>query len=323
MKQISQYDLDGLGAEFVKTREVESFLADFLNVKHCVMVNSGTSALFCALRAVGAQKVGVSNLTMIASATAAELAGCEIHLVSNNELPKGIDTFIHVSLNGRPCGIKEVLVRHPDITVVEDSCQSLGSQYEGKYLGTFGKVGCFSFSPHKLISAGNGGCVITDDEEIATSVRKLKNFGRESGGTDTHESIGYNFKFADIQAEFMLPQLEEIEDRIERRKYIYKLYSSELEGIMKEHSGTPWFVDVYVENRDELAAYLKERGIGTRAMYPLLSEQPPFRNHPVHGDQTQDMQGSHQGLWLPSSPGLSDEQIGFVIDNVSSWLQHQ
>jgi perosamine synthetase len=310
---IPQYNLDGLGGEFRQTETLERSLAEFLGVKHCVMVTSGTAALFLALRATGAKKVAIPALTMFGSATAAELAGCEITFVSNNEIPDGIDTYLHVSLNGRDCGITEVLARYPTITVVEDACQALGSKYNGKYLGTFGKVGCFSFSPHKILTAGNGGCVVTNDDAIAKSVRKLKNFGREGGGGDYHDSIGYNFKFTDIQAEFMLKQFPELSSRIEQKKKLYARYYAALSSIMREHIGTPWFVDIYVDERDAFAAYLAEKGIGTRKMYPLLNTQLPFSSYAIYGDSAQDQNFAERGLWLPSAFNLTDKEVDYII----------
>lgn len=313
---IPQYNLDGLGGEFLVTAEVEREIAAYLGVKHCVLVSSGTSAIFLALRATGAKKVAVPILTMFATATAAELAGCEIELVSNNEIPEGIDTYLHVSLNGRDCGISSVLEKYPHVRVIEDACQSFGSKHNEQFLGTFGLAGCFSFSPHKIISAGNGGCVVTDDDAVAREVRRLKNFGRESGGADTHDYIGYNFKFTDIQASFMKPQFEEIESRIARKKEIYSRYYQILKDVMRPHESTPWFVDLYADDRDGLVARLAEKEIGTRKMYPLLSSQKPFSKHLVFGNQKDDQAYSERGIWLPSSLSLSDEEIDHVISVV-------
>lgn len=316
---IPQYDLDGLGGEFVRTQELEKLLAEFLGVKHCVMVSSGTAAIFLTLRAIGAKKVAVPALTMFATATASELAGCEITFVSNNEIPEGIDTYVHVSLNGRDCGIEDVIKKYPNLTVIEDACQSFGSSHNGRYLGTFGKAGCFSFSPHKILSAGNGGCVATNDDAIAREVRKLKNFGRESGGGDQHDSIGYNFKFTDIQAEFVLAQFRDIKARLAKKVEMYAQYYAALGNLMRPHTGIPWFVDVYAENRDGLAAHLASKGIGTRKMYPLLTMQKPFSDRKIFGDATQDTLYTTKGLWLPSSLSLSHEQIDTVIEAVQSW----
>lgn len=318
--KIPQYDLDGLGGEFIVTQELEKSIAKFLGVNHCVMVNSGTTAIFLILRAIGAKKVAVPDLTMIATATAAELAGCDITFVSNNEIPKNMDAYVHVSLNGRDCGIEEVVKDNTDMIVIEDACQSFGSMHNGRFLGTFGKAGCFSFSPHKILSAGNGGCVVTNDDNIARDVRRLKNFGREFGGADQHDSIGYNFKFTDIQAKFMTGQFKQIESRLKRKVEIYKKYYDILHDIMRPHTGVPWFVDVYVNDRDVVSTELAEKGIGTRKMYPLISTQKPFSRYKVIGDNTMDKAYSNRGLWVPSSLNITDEEINYVIDALAVQL---
>lgn len=317
--KIPQYDLDGLGGEFVVTEGLEKAFAQFFGVKHCVMVTSGTVAIFLALRAVGAKKVAIPSLTMIATATAAELSGCELYFVSGNEIPKEVDTYVHVSLNGRDCGIEDVLKSNPNINIIEDACQSFGSEINGKYLGTFGNVGCFSFSPHKVISAGNGGCVVTNSDEIARNVRELKNFGREFGGADEHDAIGYNFKFTDIQARFMIDQFKDIGERIKRKKEIYNRYYQKLKEIMLPHQGTPWFVDVYVEDRNVLASYLLEKGIGTRKMYPIIPTQKPFSHYKIQGNSKDDAYRSEHGLWLPSSLKITNEEIDYVIEAINDF----
>jgi len=319
--KIPQYDLDGLGGEFLLTQELETKIAKFLGVKHCVMVSSGTMAVFLAVRALGVKKVAIPPLTMIATATAAELAGCDITFVSGSKMPKGTEAYIHVSLNGRDCGLEEIINSNPNVDIIEDACQAFGSKYKGKYLGTFGRVGCFSFSPHKILSAGNGGCIVTNEDEIATSVRRLKNFGREFGGADQHDFMGYNFKFTDIQAKFVLKQFSTLALKLKRKKEIYKRYYKKLKDLMCPHDGTPWFVDVYVDDRDGLAKYLAEKGIGTRKMYPLIPTQKPFLSNPTFGDNSLDVKYSTQGLWLPSSLHLTDKQIDFISEAVKKWRE--
>lgn len=314
--KIPQYDLDGLGGEFVKTQELEQKIAQMLGVRHAIMVTSGTIAIFLALRASGSRVVAVSALTMFGTAAAADLAGCQLRIVSNNELPDDVDTYVHVSLNGRDCGVAELKERYPGITIIEDACQAFGSMHAGKYLGTFGVIGCFSFSPHKILSAGNGGCVVTDDDSLATEIRKLKNFGRAVGGADTHEYMGYNFKFTDIQADFVLDQFAHIDARIASKKRIYERYYRALHTIMLPHESVPWYVDIYVPDRAHMIEHLKQHGIGTRVMYPLLSSQPPLASSPTHGDSTEDVRRASQGLWLPSSLALNDAEIDYVIEKV-------
>jgi perosamine synthetase len=310
---LPQYSLDGLGGEYLLTQELEQKVAAFLGVKHCVFVTSGTVAIFLALRALGAKKVAIPVLTMFGTATAAELAGCELIFVAENEVPQGVDTYLHVSLNGRDCGVEEFVKTRPEVTVVEDACQAFGSRHAGKYLGTFGKIGCFSFSPHKIMSAGNGGCVVTNDDTLARDVRRLKNFGREAGGADIHEYMGYNFKFTDLQAKFMLDQFAQINTRIEKKKRTFARFFEKLGLIMRPHEGTPWFNDIYPEDREAMISRLAKRGIGTRKMYPLLTMQKPFEGSKVYGDATLDAGYAAKGLWLPSALTLTDEEIDYII----------
>lgn len=311
--KIPQYIMDGLGGEYLLTQELEGKIAAYLGVKHCIFVTSGTVAISLSLKALGAKKVAIPALTMFGSATAAEMVGCDITFVSGTDLPSDIDTYLHVSLNGRGCGIDEVVQKHPNVTIVEDACQSFGSKYKGKFLGTFGKVGCFSFSPHKILSAGNGGCIVTDDDLVARDIRRLKNFGREVGGADIHEHIGYNFKFTDLQAKFVLEQFASIDERIQKKKRTYARLYEKLSAVMRPHDDTPWFNDIYPEDREGMIAHLAERGIGTRKMYPLLISQKPFENYTIYGNPTDDTRYAANGLWLPSSLTLTDEEINYII----------
>jgi len=319
---IPQYTLDGLGGEYLKTREVEEKIAAYVGAKHCIMVSNGTVAIFLALRSVGAKKVAIPALTMFGTIVAAELAGCEVVLVANNELPEDVDTYIHVSLNGRHEGVAELQARYPKVRVIEDSAQSLGSQHQGKFLGTFGVAGCYSFSPHKIISAGNGGCVVTNDDDIAHAVRCLKNFGRAEGGADTHDRIGYNFKFTDILAEFMLPQLAELDQRIARKKELYAAYYKHLSDNMLPHESVPWFVDYYVDKPEDRAGFvqfLKDRGIGTRLMYPHLNTQKSFAHLEIYGDSIETTRRAATGVWLPSYLTLTDADIATVVSVITEW----
>lgn len=317
---IFQYSLDGLGAEFKKTEELEKKIAEFLGIKHAIMCSSGTAALFLAAKAMGAKKVAVPALSMIATANAMELAGCEVVFYDTIPTDKTVDLIIHVSLNGRANYLDEVFLfaRENSIPVVEDSCQSFGSDYHlGKGLGTFGIMGCYSFSPHKILTAGNGGCVVTESDELAEKVRKLKNFGRVSGGGDIHDTMGYNFKFTDIQADYLLSQFESLEWRVERKKAIYTKYKSLLGSLMLEHTGTPWFMDIYTKDVYGMIEHLFQNGVGTRQIYPLMPSQS------IYGPE-QDLEAkypisfglSQRGLWLPSSLYLTDDKIEYISNKV-------
>ena len=141
--------------------------------------------------------------------------------------------------------------------LIEDAAQSLGSFYPDKcHMGTKGIAGSFSFSAPKIISTGQGGAVVTNDDNLASRIRKLKDFGRSGGGNDIHDSIGYNFKFTELQAVIGIVQMSKLSGRVDRKKKIMKLYM-DLLGDVDEVSffnqdldnTTPWFIDVMVERR--------------------------------------------------------------------------
>ncbi|MDG2035185.1 MAG: DegT/DnrJ/EryC1/StrS family aminotransferase, partial [Pseudomonadales bacterium] len=196
--------------------------------------------------------------------------------------------IMFMSANGRypMLGIEafERLAAEHGLQLLEDAAQSLGSRYpDGRHIGTAGVAGSFSFSAPKIISTGQGGCVVTNDDDVADKVRKLKDFGRTSGGNDYHESLGLNFKFTDIQACIGIEQMKKLPWRVERKKEIYRRYQSGLAHIDQitffaqdlTHT-TPWFIDVIAQSRDQLMAFLKTQNIGTRVMYPPINKQPTY-----------------------------------------------
>ena len=204
-----------------------------------------------------------------------------------------------------------------NLKIIEDSAQSLGSYYDdGTHMGLKGDVGSFSFSMPKIITTGQGGALVTNDDEIAGKLRKLKDFGRTSGGSDIHDSIGYNSKFTEMQAVIGLEQLKKLDFRITRKKEIWKRYKDNLSEIQQislfDHNlnhTAPWFIDSLCEDRTNLMSYLKESYIGSRVMYPPLNNQECYKEKgyfPVSHDV------GERGLWLPSYSQLSDEEIDYI-----------
>ncbi|MEY2702787.1 MAG: hypothetical protein RLY43_1425, partial [Bacteroidota bacterium] len=230
-----------------------------------------------------------------------------------------------VSANGRApvSGIDKFVSLSSEfgIPIIEDAAQSLGSFYEnGTHVGRMGKIGSFSFSAPKIISTGQGGAIITDDDQLARKIRKLKDFGRSGGGNDIHDSIGYNFKFTELQACLGIAQMKKLEKRVERKKEIWKRYYQNLNHLSSVNLYindtrycAPWFIDCLVEDRDKLAEYLNNLGIGTRNMYPPINEQKAY-NEIGHYPVSKNV--GLKGLWLPSMIQLSDIQIDFICDKI-------
>jgi perosamine synthetase len=188
-----------------------------------------------------------------------------------------------VSLNGRTPDMRKAkqLSEKYGIALIEDAAQSLGARYEGQHLGTFGLIGSFSFSTPKIITTGQGGALVTDDDDVAEKIRLFRNFGRRHSGVDFHESIGYNFKFTDLQAVIGIEQMRKLDWRVQRKKEIFASYQEHLSDVeeinflpINLEEVPPWFIDVLVPNPLALKAYLAEHDIGSRPFYPAIHSQP-------------------------------------------------
>lgn len=342
---ISAYlDEGGWLTEFKRTQQFEQMLAEYTGAKHCIVVNNGTISLTLAAMACGVKagdEVIVPNFTMIATPNSVAMFGAKPVFVDVEPSTLCLDialveraitdktrAIMLVSANGRypKAGIAafEALAAKRGLVLIEDSAQSLGSRYpDGRHIGTAGLAGSFSFSAPKVISTGQGGAVVTNDEGVAHRLRRLKDFGRSGGGNDIHDSIGFNFKFTELQACVGVEQMKKLAGRVARKKEILRRYHDGLAGVAGvnffdqdlDHT-TPWFIDILADNREGLIAHLKEAGIGSRVMYPPINRQVAYQvpgTHPVS-----DHVGTH-GLWLPSAAQLTDPQIARVCAAIRSF----
>ncbi len=346
-KAICDYmDEDGFITEFRRTGEFEGMVAEFTGAKHCVVVNNGTISLTLAAMAAGVQagdEVIVPNYTMIATPNSVTMFGAtpvfvdvelntlclDLEKAKEAITPK-TKAIILVSANGRypESGISafEQLANDEGLVLIEDAAQSLGSVYpDGRHVGRAGLVGSFSFSAPKIISTGQGGAIITDNDEIAEKIRRLKDFGRSGGGNDIHDSIGFNFKFTELQACIGIEQMKKLLARVERKKKIWQRYHDNLantQGIqLFTHNldiTAPWFIDALVEDRDALMASLKESGIGSRVMYPPINKQ---RAYNIAGEHPISNLVGKKGLWLPSAVQLTNYEVDYICKSVREFYQ--
>jgi perosamine synthetase len=327
--------------EFRRTQEFENMICDYTGAKYCFAVNNGTISLTLAAMACGIKagdEVIVPNYTMIATPNSVKMFGAVPVFVDVEENTLCLDiekvkqaitlktkAIILVTANGRypNSGIDAFieLASEKQLFLIEDSAQSLGSFYpNGKHIGTVGSVGSFSFSTPKVISTGQGGALVTNDDDIAFKLKRLKDFGRSGGGNDIHDMIGYNFKFTDLQGVIGIEQMKKLQWRVDRKKEILKRYWKNLKGVGQViffdqdlENTTPWFIDVIVENRADLQRYLKENGIGTRVMYPPINKQKAYN---IEGNHSVSNHVGAKGLWLPSASQLTDNEIDMITSNI-------
>lgn len=332
----------GWVTEFKKTREFEEEISRFTGAKHVVVVTSGTAALSMALLVVGVEpgdEVIVPDLTMIATANCAKLIGAnpvfvdveprslclDLSLIEKH-LSSRTKAVIHVSFNGRTNDLMELkrFCAAHQLFLIEDAAQSLGSYMGDQHLGTIGDIGIFSFSAPKIITTGQGGAVVTQNDALAARLRKMKDFGRLQGGSDIHDSIGFNFKFTDIQAVVGLEQMKKLKSRIARKKEIFGFYRELLSKVTAVelvatdlNQTAPWFMDIAVEDRDGLIAYLKQHQIGSRPVYPPIHSQKAYQ---LQGEFPVAEKSARRLLWLPSSIQLTDEDIARVCDTIQAYF---
>lgn len=324
--------------EFKKTKQLEEMIASYTKSRYCIMMPNGTLSLSCALLAFGVKpgdEVICPALTMAATATSVQLIGatpvfCDIKglTMDPEDLERKITdktkAVIYVSLNNHYDNIVEIknICNRYSIDLLEDAAQSLGCWNSENHVGTHGRIGSFSFSTPKIISTGQGGALITDDSELNHKIRLIKNFGRPSSGTSDHYiTFGVNLKITDLQAVIGIEQMKKLPQRVERMKHIHARYYSHLKDIMMEkpYDGyIPWFVCIYVDNRQMLIDHLKENGIQTRCIYPVLPNQPAFDDLSNERFPEATVR-SLTGLWLPSFITITDEQIDFICNTIKEF----
>lgn len=327
--------------------ELKKKIADLVGAKYISATTSGTAAIFLALKALGIKpgdEVIVPDLTFIATANAVHLSGAKVVLadinpkdlnISPDAIKKAITpktkAIVPVHVTGRGAdmpAILEIAKKH-NLYVVEDAAEALASKQGNKYLGTIGDFGCFSFSANKTISTGQGGMIITNNEELHSKLRPLKDQGRvvrgTGGGDDLHHGIGYNFRMTDLQAGMGLGQFTHLQTRIARMKRNYELYRENLKEtpeiiiLPSRPEETPQWTDILTDQRDELEKYLKEQNIDSRKYWRPLHQQPAYKLPDDNFPESTRL--SQKALWLPSAFTLTDEDILTVCEKIKTFFR--
>ena len=290
-----------------KLDEFEQKFAAYVGRRRAVAVNSGTSGLFLCTQALGlgpGDEVITTPFTFIASVTTIMMAGAkpvfvDIDPVSLNMGPAGVEAAITdktrgilpVVIFGNPIGLDVVcqIAAAHGLPVIEDSCEGLGSTLNGRKVGTFGTMSVFAFYPNKQMTTGEGGMIVTDDDALADMCISLRNQGRgRGGGWLAHDRLGYNYRLSDINCALGISQLDRLEEFIEARRHVARMYAKRLSGedrltVPTEPDGCrmSWFVfvvrlaeDYSVEQRNTLLNRLLERGIQVSNYFPPVYLQP-------------------------------------------------
>ena len=327
--------------------EFENLFAKYIGVKYGVATSNGTVALHLALAALDVgphDEVIVPDLTFVATINAVLYVGAKPVIVDidpnywcldPSKLREAITSrtkaIIPVHLYGHPChmdAIMEVAVRH-GLYVIEDSAEAHGAEYKGRKIGSFGHISCFSFYGNKIITTGEGGMCLTNDEELAEKMKTLRDHGMDPKKRYWHNVIGFNYRMTNLQAALGVAQLSKIEEFIEKKRRIARLYAeglSSIEGITL-HPEMPWAKCVYWLysilineektgiTKDKLAEKLQNCGIETRNIFYPLHEMPPYKKY-AKLSYPASSAISRKGLSLPSSVKLSEEDITYITQKI-------
>jgi perosamine synthetase len=328
-------------------RAFETQFASTLGVKHAIAVNSGSSALLVTLLALGIERgdeVLVPDMTFISTASCALFAAAiprfvDIELNTYGMDPSDLERKItsrtrviipvhHAGHTAEMGPIMHVARRH-GIRIVEDAAGAHLASYEGKYAGTIGHAGIFSFTPSKPMTVGEGGMIVTDDDVLAENARLIRNFG----DTDKFSwvRLGYNFRMMDIQGAIGLCQLKKLAEAIRKRHVIAQLYNDafgKIPGITTPHVRSPADTNfqLYTLRIDEKAASigrdrfmksLAQRGVASRVYCPALHRSPVFSQWEGTDEQFPNASVfADTAVCLPLFPTMTELEIDYVIHSV-------
>jgi len=334
--------------KYIKSFE-ESFAA-FCGARHGIGVCNGTVALHLALEAMGIGKgdeVIIPNFTMIASAFSVCYVGAMPVFVDAEPETWNIDTskieekitkrtkaIMPVHIYGHPCDMDPITAvsKKHGLKILEDAAEAHGATYKGKKCGTLGDISAFSFFANKIVTTGEGGMVVTNDDGLAERSRYYKNlcFPLTGERTYIHKDIGFNYRMSNVVAAIGLAQTEKAGEYVEMRRRNNSLFREHLKGVkgITFQQEKSWAKNVYWMNgvvisaaqfgmtRDQLMKILKEKGVETRKFFMGMHRQPSLKDYgcsctgayPVTDDLAEN------GMYLPSSSSLSEKQIEYVCD---------
>ena len=333
----------------------ESKFAEYVQSKYGIAVCNGTVALHLALVALGIGKndeVIIPSFTMIATAFAVCYTGATPVFVDadketwnidvtkiEEKITKNTKAIIPVHIFGNPCNMDEIskIAKKYNLFVIEDAAEAHGAEYNGKKIGSFSDIACFSFFANKNLTTGEGGMCITNNEEYNKLCRYYKNMCFPLDGTRNymHENIGFNYRMSNIHAAIGLAQVEKADEyrklRI-RNSQLYKKYLENCEGIIFQRD-TPnslnvnWMNTIIIDDKkyghtkDELILYLKSNGIDTRLLFKSMNRQPSLRKFGCDCSGAYPITDwlSDNGFYLPSGSNLSEEEISKICSLIKQF----
>lgn len=320
-------------------KEFEEKFAGYCGVKYGIATSNGTVSLHLALKALGIKKddeVIVPTLTFIATANAVAYCQAKPVFVDSDpnywcmdpekieeKITENTKAIIPVHLYGHPCDMGAIMdiARDHDLYVIEDAAEAHGAEYKGKKVGSFGDINCFSFYGNKIITTGEGGMCLTDNDELEERMRILRDHGMNLNKKYWHDVVGFNYRMTNMQAALGVAQLEKIEKIIEIKRGNAEYYNYLLKNVNgitlpveeKWARNVYWMYSMLIDhriNRDDLMNELRGEGIDSRPFFYPIHIMPPY----LGGVFPIAEVISKMGISLPSSPNLMLSEIERICD---------
>ena len=322
--------------------------------RHAAAVCNGTAALELAVAALSLQpgdEVIMPAFTIISCAAALVRCGLVPVLVDSDPVTWNMDpahiearitpktrAIMVVHIYGLPTDMDPVLelAGRYGLKVIEDAAEMHGQSYRGRACGSFGDLSVFSFYPNKHITTGEGGMVLTDDEELADRCRSLRNLCFQAKKRFVHEELGYNFRMTNLQAAVGLAQLERLHEFVVRKRRMGRRYTgmlADVAGLELMQTAAPYAENIYwvygIVLKDEVPfdadgamRRLGQQGIGTRPFFWPMHEQPVFRKMGLFAEERHPVAErlARRGFYLPSGMALTDGQMDEVVESVKELM---
>lgn len=353
VKAVAEVVRSGRLALGPKTEEFERLIANYTGTEHAVAVSSGTAALHLIVKALGigpGDEVLVPSFTFVASVNAILYEGAkpvfvdiepDTYNLDPTDLEKKIThktkAIMAVDVFGHPADWDEILriARKHRLKVIDDACEALGARYRGKNLGQFGDAAAFAFYPNKQITTGEGGMIVTNDTNIASVCRSLRNQGRgDMGAWLEHERLGYNYRMTEMSAALGISQLSRLEDILTKRDRVAQMYTNRLSGIewvrppvVRQNVRMSWFVYTITltENlkRDSVMQAMMREGIPTRGYFSPVHLQGYIREllNTYEGMLPITESVASRTIALPFHSNLSQEEVDDVVEVLSKCVR--
>jgi perosamine synthetase len=341
----------GLGP---KMKQFEQMMAAYAGTKHAIACNSGTSGLHMLILAMGigeGDEVITTPFSFVASANCILFERAVPIFVDIDEKTYNLDVsqieakitertkaILPVHVFGQPANMDEIrrLAKKYNLWVIEDSCEAIGAEWNGERVGGLGDAGVFAFYPNKQMTTGEGGIIVTNNDEIANLCYSIRNQGRgEDGLWLSHVRLGYNFRMDEMSAALGVAQLERIDEILERREQVAQMYFEKLKDVpeiilpqIEANVKMSWFVFVIrfakSVNRDLVMKRLSSRGIGCRPYFTPIHLQPFYveRFGYKRGDFPVTERVADKTLAIPFFNGLTEEQVDEVVAAIKEEIEN-